>query len=156
MPTMQTATQDFLAQKNIAVVGVSSTKDDAANAIYRKLRSEGYTVFAVNPKATMLEGDPAFPDLKSVPVKLDGAVIVTKPEVTEGIVEQCAELGIKRVWMHKGMGSSVSDKAVEFGRSKGLTVIDGGCPMMYCRTADFGHRCIRWWMDVTGGIPKQV
>jgi predicted CoA-binding protein len=156
MPTMQQATQDFLAQKNIAVVGVSSTKDDAANAIYRKLRAEGYQVFAVNPKAKTLEGDPAYPDLKSIPVKVDGVVIVTKPEVTEKIVEQCAELGINRVWMHRGMGSSVSDQAVAFGHSQGITVIPGGCPMMYCRTADLGHRCIRWWMDVTGTIPKQV
>ncbi|MCX7783943.1 MAG: CoA-binding protein [Meiothermus sp.] len=153
---MQEATQDFLAQKNIAVVGVSSTKDDAANAIYRKLRAEGYKVFAVNPKATTLEGDPAYPDLKSISERVDAAVIVTRPEVTEQIVEQCASLGIRRVWMHKGMGSSVSEKAVAYGRSKGLTVIPGGCPMMYGRTADFGHRCIRWFMDLTGGIPKQV
>lgn len=156
MPSMREATQDFLAQKNIAVVGVSSTKDDAANLIYRKLRAEGYKVFAVNPKAQTLEGDPAYPDLKSIPEKVDGAVIVTRPEVTEQIVEQCANLGIRRVWMHRGMGSSVSEKAVAFGRSKGLMVIPGGCPMMYCRTADFGHRCIRWFMDLTGGIPKQV
>ncbi|MDX2007580.1 MAG: CoA-binding protein [Meiothermus sp.] len=153
---MQQATQEFLSQKNIAVVGVSSTKDDAANAIYRKLRAEGYRVFAVNPKATTLEGDPAYPDLKSIPIKVDGAVIVTRPEVTEKIVEQCAELGIGRVWMHRGMGSSVCDKAVAYGRGKGLTVIPGGCPMMYCRTADVGHRCVRWWMNLTGGIPKQV
>lgn len=156
MPSMQEATQDFLAQKNIAVLGVSSTKNDAANAIYRKLRAEGYKVFAVNPKAQTLEGDPAYPDLKSIPEKVDGVVIVTRPEVTEQIVEQCASLGIRRVWMHRGMGSSVSEKAVALGCSMGLTVIPGGCPMMYGRTADFGHRCIRWFMYLTGGIPKQV
>lgn len=156
MPSMQAAAQAFLSHQNIAVVGVSSTQDDAANSIYRKLRSEGFKVFAINPKAQTLEGDPAYPNLKSLPIKPDGVVVVTKPEVTEQIVQECVELGIKQVWMHKSMGNSVSPKAVEWGRAHGLTVIDGGCPQMYCTNADFGHRCLRWWFGVTGALPKRV
>lgn len=159
MSTMQAATQDFLAQKRIAVAGVSRDEKKTGNLIYRKLRSEGYQVFALNPYATTLEGGPCYPDLKSIPEKVDGVVIVTKPEATLQIVKECAELGIPRVWMHDGihsMGTSVSQEAVEFCRQHGITAIPGGCPMMYCAHADFGHRIMRWMQGVTGGLPRQV
>ncbi|MBF6595178.1 MAG: CoA-binding protein [Thermaceae bacterium] len=156
---MQAATQDFLAQKRIAVVGVSRDGKHAANLIYRKLRSEGYRVYAVNPQAQTLEGDLAYPDLKSLPETPDGVVIVTRPQVGEQVVQQCAELGIKRVWMHNGMhslGSSVSPQALEFCRANGITAIPGGCPMMYIQNADFGHRFMRWMQNLSGGLPKQI
>ena len=77
MPTMQEATRDFLAQKRIAVVGVSRTQNNAANIIYRKLRSENYKVFAVNPNAATVEGDTCYSNLKTIPEKPDGVVVVT-------------------------------------------------------------------------------
>jgi hypothetical protein len=156
---MQEATKDFLAQKRIGIVGVSRSQNNAANLIYRKLRSDGYTVFAVNPNATTLEGDPSYPNLKALPEKPDGVVIVTKPEVTNQIVQECAELGIHRVWMHNGMhslGTSVSKEAVDFCHQHGITVIPGGCPLMYGTHADLGHRFMRGLQALTGNLPKQV
>lgn len=159
MPTMQEATKDFLAQKCIAVAGVSRTDDGAANLIYRKLRTLGYKVFAINPNAETVEGDACYHDLKSIPEKPDGVVIVTKPEAADQIVRECADLGIARVWMHRGMdskGASVSEEAVAFCREQGMTVIPGGCPMMFCKNADIGHRCMRWLLNLTGSLPKRV
>ncbi len=159
MATMQKAAKDFLAHKRIAVVGVSRTKSNAANLIYRKLRSSGYKVFAVNPNATTVEGDTSYPNLKSIPEKPDGVVIVTKPEATNQIVRECAELGISKVWMHNGMhslGSSVSKEAVDFCREHGITAIPGGCPMMYFNDADMGHKFMHWLQGLTGSLPKQV
>lgn len=159
MSSMQEATKDFLALKRIAVVGVSRSQNGAANLIYRKLRSDGYKVFAVNPKATTLEGDTSYPNLKAIPEKPDGVVIVTKAEVTEQVVQECADLGISSVWMHNGMhalGSSVSAKALAFCREHGITAIAGGCPMMYFSDADLGHKFMRWFQDFTGSLPKQV
>jgi hypothetical protein len=154
---MPEATREFLAQKSIAVAGVSRTEVDAANLVYRKLRSLGYQVFAVNPNAATVEGDPCYPDLKSIPAALDGVVIATRPEVAEQIVQECAELGITRVWLHRSFGAgSVSPKAVAFCHEHGITVIPGGCPQMFCEAADFGHRCMRWVLNVTGGLPRQV
>jgi uncharacterized protein len=159
MPTMHEATKDFLAQKRIAVVGVSRTQNNAANIIYRKLRSENYKVFAVNPNASTVEGDTCYPNLKAIPEKPEGVVIVTKPEITDRVVRECAELGITRVWMHRGMDSktsSVSTTAVDFCRKHGIAPIAGGCPMMYCKNADMGHRFMRWLQGITGALPKQV
>lgn len=157
MSTMQEAARDFLAQKSIAVVGVSRNKSKTANFIYRKLRSEGYQVFAVNPNATTVEGDVCYHDLKAIAAKPDGVVIVTKPQITDQVVRECAELGVARVWMHQGVdkkATSVSEGATIFCRENGITVIPGSCPMMYCNHADLGHRFMKWLQGVTGNRPK--
>ena len=159
MLTLQQAVADFLAQKRIAVAGVSRTKEDAANGIFRKLRQAGYQVFPVNPNADTFDGEPCYSDLQSIPGGVDGVVIVTRPELTEQIVRQCAEAGVSRVWMHRSLefiGTSVSDQAVQFCRENNITVIPGGCPMMFCEPVDFGHKCLRWLAGLTGGLPRQV
>jgi predicted CoA-binding protein len=156
MTTMKEAAQNFLSLKTIAVAGVSRTKGSAANAIYRKLRLCGYQVFAVNPNSETVEGDRSYTNLKSISEKPEGVVIVTKPEVTDEIVRECEELGIKNVWMHNGMGTSVSENAVSFCREKGINVIPGGCPMMYVENSDVGHRFIRWFQEITGKIPGDI
>lgn len=146
---------DFLAQKRIAVAGVSRSEKEAANLIYRKLRDSGYEVFAVNPKADQVEGDPCFPDLKSIPGKVDGVVISTPPETAEEIARECAEVGVPRVWMHRSFGTgSVSEAATRYCEANGIAVIPGGCPMMFCDPVDFGHKCMRWVLRLTGGLPK--
>jgi uncharacterized protein len=159
MPTLQEASKEFLDQQRIVVVGVSRNQSNAANLIYRKLRSNGHKVFAVNPNATTVEGDISYPNLKAIPEKPEGVVIVTKSDVTEQIVRECAELGINKVWMHNGMhslGTSVSAPAVRFCREHGITAIPGGCPMMFVKDADIGHRVMCWFQTVTGSLPKQV
>ena len=154
MTTLNELVTDFLAQKRIAVAGVSRTENDAANSIYRKFRDKGYTVFAVNPNAETVEGDPCYPDLKSIPGGVDGVVIVTRPEVTEEIVRECSEAGVPRVWMHKNFGDgSTSEEAVRYCQEHGIAVIPAGCPMMFC-APDFGHRCIKWLMQMTGKLPN--
>ncbi len=71
-----------------------------------------------------------------------------------GVVRQCAEVGISRVWLHRSFGQgSVSDAAVEAGREYGIEVIAGGCPMMYCQPVDVAHKCMRWLLGVTGKLP---
>jgi uncharacterized protein len=159
MTNFPEATKAFLSQRRIAVAGVSRTKESAANLIYRKLRSEGYEVFAVNPNATIIEGDTCYPNLTSMPVKPQAVVIVTKPNVTDEIVKECAALGITSVWMHRGIDSktaSVSEPAILFCKEHGITVIPGGCPMMYINHADFGHRLMRWMQNLRGSLPKTV
>ncbi|MCP4360990.1 MAG: CoA-binding protein [Chloroflexi bacterium] len=149
--------EDFLAQKRIAVTGVSRTRQDAANTIYKKLRATGYQVFPINPNAETVEGDTCYPDLKSIPDGVNGVVIATSQEAAAGIVRQCVEVGVSRVWMHRAfefMGSSVSEEAVAFCRENGISVIEGGCPMMFCEPVDFGHKCMRWVSQMTGGLPK--
>ena len=149
------AVREFLACKRVAVAGVSRSKDEAANFIYRKLRESGYNVCAVNPRAESVEGDLCYPSLAAIPRGVEAVVIATHPDVAASIVRECAELGIRHVWMHRSFGrGSVSQEAVELCREHGIRVIPGGCPMMFLSPVDVGHRCMRWLLRWTGGLPK--
>jgi len=154
MTSLEEAAEDFLAQKQIAVIGVSHTKDAAANFIYRKLKETGHRVFAVNPNAKTVEGDKCYPNLKAIRDGIDGVVVVTRPEVTEQIVRDCVGLKISRVWMHRSIGNSVSDQAVKFCQKNNITIIPGGCPMMFCEPVDFPHKCLRWFFKMTSKLPN--
>ena len=156
MQPIKEAASEFLANKRVAVTGVSRTpKTHGSNTVYRRLRERGYEVFAVNPNADEVEGDRCYKDLSSIPGGVDAVVIATRPEIAEDTMRECAELGVKHVWMHWGGGaSSVSDAATEYGRQHGITVIDGGCPLMFAPTADIGHRLMR--VVLAGRVPKQA
>jgi uncharacterized protein len=154
MANLKGAAAAFLASKRIAVVGVSRHGAEAANAIYRKLRDSGYEVFAVNPRAEEVEGDRCYPDLAAIPGGVEAVLIATPPAAARGVVAECAELGVGRVWMHRSFGAgSVSPEAVDLCREKGIAVIPGACPMMYLEPVDVPHRCFRWFLGLTGGLP---
>jgi predicted CoA-binding protein len=152
------AATEFLANKRIAVTGVSrAPKGHGGNIVYQRLRQRGYEVFAVNPNADEVEGDACFHDLASIPGGVDAVVIGTRPETADATMRECADLGIKQVWMHRGPGGgSVSDSATEFGRQQGITVIDGGCPLMFDPCADGGHKVMRFMFTMTGKVPRTV
>lgn len=157
VPTLSEKIEDFLAQRRIAVAGVSAARETPGNMIYRKLKSAGHQVFAVSSTAETFEGDRCYPDLLSIPGGVDGVVIVTRPAVTEELVRQCVDAHVPRVWMHESLihgGTSISADAVAFCREHDIALIAGACPMMYCAPIDVGHRCMRWMMQVTGGLPK--
>jgi predicted CoA-binding protein len=158
MTTMKEAATEFLAEKRVAVTGVSrKPQGHGSNVVYQRLRQRGYDVFAVNPNAETVEGDSCYRDLTSIPGGVDWVVIGTKPETADATVRECADLGIKRVWMHRSVGSgSVSPSAVAFGREHGITVIDGGCPCMFDPAADPGHKAMRFALTLTGKVPRRV
>ena len=156
MQSVNEAASEFLAHKRVAVTGVSRTpKTHGSNNVYRRLRERGYEVFAVNPNTSQIEGHRCYPDLASIPGGVDAVVIGTRPEIAGDTMRECAELGIKQVWMHRGPGAgSVSAAAAGYGRQHGITVIDGGCPCMFQPTDDFGHRLMR--VIYAGKVPKHV
>lgn len=158
MPSIDEAAAAFLANRRVAVTGVSrAPKGEASNGIYRRLRDRGYEVFAVNPHAEELEGDRAYHSLRDIPGGVDAVVIATPPAAAEDTVRECADLGIQHVWMHRSFGEgSVCAEATVYGREHGMTVIDGGCPLMFGPTADFAHKLMRLWFTRTGKVPKAV
>jgi len=143
--------ENFLAQKTIAVVGVSDQRETGCNTAYRRFKDAGYTVWPVNPRLSEYQGLTCYPDLTSIPEKPEAVFILTNPKVTEQIVEECRQLGIKHVWMHCMLGTkpglaasmtSVSQKAVEKCRANGIQVIPGSCPNQFLNP-DFGHGIMR-------------
>jgi predicted CoA-binding protein len=158
MQKIKQAASEFLATKRIAVTGVSrEAKDHGSNVVYKRLRERGYEVFAINPNADEVEGDRCYRDLGSIPGGVDAVVIATKPETAEQTMHECAELGVKHVWMHRGPGQgSVSPPAAAYGRQAGIAVIDGGCPCMFDPTADPGHKAMRVILTLSGNVPRRV
>jgi hypothetical protein len=158
MQSVKEAAAAFLANRRIAVTGVSrKPQGHGSNTVYKRLRSRGYDVFAVNPNADEVEGDRCYHDLKTIPGGVDAVVIATSPDHAEATMRECDELGIKHVWMHRSFGEgSVCDEATVHGREHGITVIDGGCPLMFNPTADVAHKVMRFILTRTGKVPTTV
>jgi len=155
---LKQAASEFLAHRRIAVTGVSRTREGhGANVVYRRLRARGYQVFAVNPNAAEVEGDRCYHELASIPGGVDAVVIATRPANAEKTMRECADLGIKQVWMHRSVDQgSVSEAAAAWGRERGLSVIAGGCPLMFEPTADPAHKVMRFVCTLMGRVPRKV
>ena len=158
MVKVRDAAQDFLSIKRVAVTGVSrNPSGHGSNAVYQRLRERGYEVFAVNPNAETVEGDRCYPNLAAIPGGVGAVVIATRPDHADGTMREAVDLGITHVWMHRSFGAgSVSASATEYGRAQGVTVIDGGCPLMFGDVSDGGHRFMCHLMKLTGKVPRTV
>lgn len=163
MATIDELVRDFLAQKRIAVAGVSATHSTTANVIYRKLKSQGHEIYPVGASGGVFDGDEIHRNVASLPVTVDAVLVVTRPAATLDIVKQCVATGVKRVWMHDMMGThptwgkgmskklgSVSQEAVLLCRANGIAVIAGSCPMQF--VGDIGHKCMRGLLRLSGSL----
>ncbi len=156
MVSIKEAAAEFLAHRRIAVTGVSRTPRGMEAMWCTSAYASGATrSFAVNLNADEVEGDTCYHDLKSIPGSVQAVVIGTRPELAEETVRECADLGIGHVWMHRSFGKgSVSGAATEYGRTHGITVIDGGCPLTFEPTADGPHKVMRFVFSLTGKVPR--
>lgn len=146
----------FLDLDRIAVTGVSTEKPDAANIIFKKLKNSDYEVFPVNPKSRLVDGFTCYPNVSEIPGKVKGVVIASPPGSARKIIDDCLRQEIKYVWFHSSINNgSYEAKTVEYAEKQGMVVIPTGCPMMYLQPVDFGHKCIRWVLGLTGKIPKR-
>lgn len=150
----QQQVSEFFNQKIIAIAGVSrNPKSEVGNLIYKKFKQTGFNIFPINPNAELIEGDKCYPDLKSVPEKVDAVFIATNPKISVDIIKQCIENKVKTVWFHRSMGNgSFSEEAAKLGEENGITVIRSGCPMMFIEKADFGHRMMGFFMKLFGKL----
>ena len=113
----------FLAGKRFAVVGASSNREKYGNKVLRVYQQNDIEAVPVNPTATEIEGVTAYPDLASIPGSIDGVSIITRPAVTENVVQEAVKRGIKHIWMQPG---AESERAVALGEKAGANVIAGG------------------------------
>lgn len=147
----QKSIQEFLSQKILAVVGVSHTGKKFSNAVYKELKSKGFQVFPVNPKTDNLNGERCYPNLKSLPEKVGGVLVITKPSDTEKIVREANSLGIKLIWIQQGAESS---EAIHFCKENDMNVIYGECILMFAEPTAFFHRLHRGVWKLIGKFPK--
>jgi predicted CoA-binding protein len=121
--TEQEKIKQFLAGKRFAVVGASQDRSKYGNKVLRAYLQNNLNAVPVNPTAKEVEELTAYPDLASVPDQVDGVSIITPPTVTEKVVEQAIQRGIKNIWMQPG---AESDAAIQSAERAGANVIAGG------------------------------
>lgn len=148
--------EEFLAQRRLAVVGVSNASSNFGRTIYRELRDRGYEVVAVNPHVDSVDGDRCHPELAAVPGTLDGVIVMVQQDDAVEVVRACIALGIPRVWLFKGLGGNgaVSDEAVELCGQHALAVVTGACPMMFLEPVGLLHRVHRTFRHVNGSLAR--
>jgi predicted CoA-binding protein len=142
--------EDFLAQKKIAVVGVSRTKTKFGNTIYKELKQKNYEVYPVNPYITTFDDDPCYVDLQSIPEKVEAVVICIPPSQAEAIVKQAKDAGINKVWLQQG---SQSEAAVKFCKENEIDCVSNECILMFAQPSAFIHRAHKWVWGVFGKLP---
>jgi uncharacterized protein len=142
--------ENFIAQKKIAVVGVSRKKTKFGNAIYKELKQKGYNVIPINPHINNFEGDTCYPDLLSLPEKVDAAIINVPPAQTEKVVREAKQAGINKVWLQQG---SQSEAAVKYCEENGIDCVSNECILMFAHPSAFIHRAHRWVWGVLGKLP---
>jgi predicted CoA-binding protein len=131
----------FLALPRLAVVGASDDPRNFGRTIYGELKGRGRHVVAVHPTAATVDGDPAYPDLASVPGDLDGVIVMVGRADAAGVVRAAIARGVPRVWLFKGIGAgALSAEAERLCEEAGVEVVAGACPLMFLEPTGWAHR----------------
>jgi hypothetical protein len=143
---------EFLAEKTLAIAGVSRTGKKFGNTILKDLTKLGYRLLPVHPEAAEVDGHPAYPSFADLPEPVGGVIIVVPPAQAEGVVKAAADHGIRRVWLQQGAGSP---EAIGFCEERGISVVHGECVLMYLKpSTSWIHGAHRWIWDLIGRSPK--
>jgi uncharacterized protein len=146
---------DFLQQKRLAIVGVSRQPQDFSRALLREFRGRGYEAVPVNPAVREIDGQPCFARLQDVQPLPDTVLVMTPAAASEAIVRDCAQLGVKRVWLYRAGGKgSVCEEAVQCCVSNGISVVAGECPFMFLPDGAWFHRLHGFMKKVAGAYPQ--
>ncbi len=147
--------QDFLGQKRLAFVGVSSHPTEFSRTLFREFRARGYDAIPVHPGMAEIDGQRCFAQLREIDPPPDGALLLTSPGVTDQVVRECAEAGISRVWMYRAGGAgAVSADAVAFCAEHQISVVPGECPFLFLPGAQWFHRLHGFVKKITGSYPR--
>jgi predicted CoA-binding protein len=148
--------EDFLAQKRIAMVGVSREPRSFSVSLFEELCRRGYDVIPVNPNTPNVQGRRCFARLQDIQPPVDTALLMTPFSTTDEVVKDCAEAGIRRIWMYRAAGKgAVSPTAIQFCRDRGIEVVPGECPYMFLPGADSIHRLHGFFRKITGRYPHR-
>ena len=154
-PSLETI-EDFLAQKRIAMVGISREPKSLSVALFEELCRRGYDVIPVNPNTPNVLGRRCFARLQDIQPPVEAALLMTSPAITDTVVSDCAEAGIRRVWMYRATGNgAVSPKAIAFCQERGIQVVPGQCPFMFLPGAETIHRLHGFVRKITGRYPHR-
>ncbi len=137
---MPTAHEEFWNRSSFAFVANSARKP-FPKLSYRELKKQGRRVFPVDPTVDEVEGDATYPDLASLPEKVDAVVLESPREETADWVRKAADAGIEHVWIHMNRDTP---EALEVAEERGLDVLTGTCAVMYVKPGLSYHSLHKW------------
>lgn len=147
--------QEFLGLKRFAFVGVSRQATDFSRSLYREFLQRGYQAVPVNPQVADVEGQRCFAHVKDIQPPVEGALLMTDAAAIDELVRECADAGITKVWLYRGVGTgSVSADAVRFCEAHGISVVPGECPFMFLPGSAIVHRFHGFVRKITGAYPR--
>ena len=143
---------EFLAQKTLAIAGVSRSGKKFGNTILKDLTTLGYRLLPLHPKAVEVGGHRAYPSFAALPEPVGGVIVVVPPAQAESVVKAAAAHGIRRVWLQQG---AASPQAIRFCEDNGISVVHGECVLMYLKpSTSWIHSAHRWVWELVGRAPK--
>ncbi|MCE5299304.1 MAG: CoA-binding protein [Spirochaetia bacterium] len=155
MATTKKSIEDFLSVKRIAVIGMSRSKTEYSRMLMKEFSGAGYEIVPVNPAAKEIEGKMCFASVKDVTPVAERVIMLLPPDRAEQAMTECAEAGVKDVWMHSHLMKGVQNtKAIYQAEKNGINLITGFCPMMFIKNSMFKHRIHGGIMKLLGAYPK--
>ncbi len=142
---------DFLAQRTLAIVGVSRKAEKFGNSAFKELKTKGYQLFLVHPSGEVILGEKSYTSLKDLPQKVGGVLVSVPPAEAEKVVREAHEVGITHIWLQQG---AESQAAIEYCEQNGMCVVYGRCILMFAQPQAFFHKPHRWVMQLLGQMPK--
>jgi uncharacterized protein len=147
--------RDFLAQKRFAFIGVSRHPKDFSRALFREFRTQNYEPVPVHLEAAEIEGVPCFTHLRDIRPAVDSVLLMTPPTVTNLLVRECVEAGIKCVWFYRGAGQgALTENALQICEANGIRTIRGECPFMFFDNTPWPHRFHGLVKKIAGVYPR--
>ncbi|MGD0337279.1 MAG: CoA-binding protein [Bacteroidota bacterium] len=145
---MNNSIDEFWKQRHFAVVGVSRKREKFGNAVFREMKKAGYDVVPINRNTDTIDNTETYASVKDVQHQLDAAVLVIPPNETETVLHQCAERGIRYVWMQRG---AESERTIALGQKLDLNIIHHECALMFIQPTRFPHTLHRWFHERMSG-----
>lgn len=138
--------ESFFTLGRFAVVGHTTAKPFPILS-YRRLKAMGKPVYPIDPSTMLVDGDPAYPTLASLPQAVDGLILEVPKAETAGWVTAAADAGIGHVWIHM---AQETPEAVAVAAEKGINLRTGSCAVMYLNPGPSVHGIHKLVMKLTG------
>lgn len=140
---------DFISSKKIAIIGMSRSDKKFGNMACKELRSKGYEIFPVHPEADVIDGIACYPNLQSLDGKVEALWIAIPPQNVPRVLEEAAQIGLKKIWLQQGAWSQDVQKCID---RLGLPVISKKCILMYAPPVKSFHKFHRAIKGIFGGL----
>ena len=147
--------QEFLRQKRFAFVGVSRQPKDFSRALFREFQTRSYEPVPVHLEATEIEGARCFAHVRDIQPPVDSVLLMTSPSVTNLLMQECVDAGIKRIWFYRGAGQgAVTVSALQMCEANGIRAIPGECPFMFLEGTPWFHQFHGLVKKIVGAYPR--